>query len=106
MTHHPNRSAIPALPASTRGPDAAQAIEFAIAIEDHHGRVAFLQAWQHGDTSEWPEYQPVRNVMQPCIGDVIVFFPDVRAELHRIADEQKTTVSSLVNGMCALWLRD
>lgn len=33
-----------------------EAIKFALKIDDHHNREAFLDSWLHGDLSEWPEF--------------------------------------------------
>lgn len=43
-------------------------------------------------------------IIEPTVG--ITFSPDVYASLQQVSSEQKISVSQVVNGMCALWLRE
>ena len=36
--------------------EGAQAVIFAVELEDHFDRLCFLEGWLRGDTSAWPEY--------------------------------------------------
>ena len=40
------------------GKDGAEAIKFALEIDDHYEMRDFLGGWLEGDTREWPEFKP------------------------------------------------
>jgi hypothetical protein len=41
--------------------DACAAIIFALKIDDRYEACDFLDAWLHGDTKEWPEFDGSRD---------------------------------------------
>lgn len=43
---------------------AIKAIEFSITLDDHYDRLNFLTGWLEGDTSEYPDFAPVKTLRE------------------------------------------